>query len=112
MQNADGQITDVITPEEHDRVEGAYTIPLYTAPLDVRKNRITEPDLLNQTCCECERSGGYALYCVDCWSKASKWQGLTDEEIVGIWEVTKPDYDDKFDFPRAIEAKLKEKNGG
>jgi hypothetical protein len=42
MQNADGQITDVITPEEHDRVEGAYTIPLYTAPLDVRKNRITE----------------------------------------------------------------------
>jgi hypothetical protein len=32
MQNADGQITDVITPEEHDRVEGAYTIPLYTAP--------------------------------------------------------------------------------
>jgi hypothetical protein len=32
MQNADGQITDVITPEEHDRIEGDYTIPLYTAP--------------------------------------------------------------------------------
>jgi hypothetical protein len=32
MQNADGQITDVITPEEHARVEGGYTVPLYTAP--------------------------------------------------------------------------------
>ena len=37
-------------------------MPLYAAPL--------KPDLLNQTCCECGCSGGYALYCVDCWSKA------------------------------------------
>ena len=27
-----GFIVDCITPEEHDRVEGAYTIPLYTTP--------------------------------------------------------------------------------
>ena len=47
--------------------------PLYAAPL--------KPDLLNQVCCECGNSGGYALYCVDCWSKANQWVGLTEEEI-------------------------------
>lgn len=30
MPRRDGAILDVITPEEHDRVEGAYTVPLYT----------------------------------------------------------------------------------
>ena len=40
-----------------------------------------------------------------------KWKGLTDEEIGYIWGITKPDYEDLFDFPRAIEAKLREKNG-
>lgn len=39
-----------------------------------------------------------------------EWKGLTDEEIDYIWGVTKPDYEDLFDFPRAIEAKLREKN--
>ena len=39
-----------------------------------------------------------------------EWVGLTDEEIDYIWGITKPDYEDLFDFPRAIEAKLKEKN--
>ena len=39
-----------------------------------------------------------------------EWIGLTDDEIDYIWGVTKPDYEDRFDFPRAIEAKLKEKN--
>lgn len=78
---------------------------LYAAP--------TKPDLLTQTCCECGKSGGYALYCGECWEKATKreWQGLTDEEIDYIWGITKPDYEDKFDFPRAIEAALKYKNG-
>jgi len=28
----DGVILDVICPEEHDRLEGEYTIPLYTTP--------------------------------------------------------------------------------
>lgn len=40
-----------------------------------------------------------------------EWVGLTDEEIEHIWDITKPDYEDKFDFPRAIEAALKSKNG-
>jgi hypothetical protein len=40
------------------------------------------------------------------------WVGLTDEEIDYIWGISPGDYEDKFAFPRAIEAKLKEKNGG
>jgi hypothetical protein len=47
-----------------------------------------KPDLLNQTCCECGKSGGYALYCVDCWSKASQWQGLTDENILDLQKAS------------------------
>lgn len=39
-----------------------------------------------------------------------EWASLTDEDIEYIWGTTKPDAEDKFDFPRAIEAKLKEKN--
>lgn len=30
MPRSDGQIMDVITPEEHERAEGGYTVPLYT----------------------------------------------------------------------------------
>lgn len=32
MKRADGLILDVICPEEHESHEGAYTVPLYTAP--------------------------------------------------------------------------------
>jgi uncharacterized UPF0160 family protein len=39
-----------------------------------------------------------------------EWVGLADEEIDYIWGITPADYEDKFAFPRAIEAKLKEKN--
>jgi hypothetical protein len=39
------------------------------------------------------------------------WVSLTDEEIDYIWGISPGDYEDKFAFPRAIEAKLKEKNG-
>jgi hypothetical protein len=28
----DGVILDVICPDEHDREEGSYTVPLYTTP--------------------------------------------------------------------------------
>ena len=49
--------------------------------------------------------------CPFCTTPPSKsWVSLTDKEIDYIWGVTKPDYEDLFDFPRAIEAKLKEKN--
>jgi len=33
MLDKDGGIYDSICPEEHDREEGAYTIPLYTNPV-------------------------------------------------------------------------------
>ena len=39
-----------------------------------------------------------------------EWVGLTDEEIDYIWGISPGDYEDKFAFPRAIEAKLKDKN--
>jgi hypothetical protein len=32
MLDSEGGIYDSISPEEHDREEGAYTIPLYTHP--------------------------------------------------------------------------------
>ena len=49
--------------------------------------------------------------CPFCTAPPSKpWVSLTDEEIDYIWGVTPPDYENFFEFPRAIEAKLKEKN--
>jgi hypothetical protein len=33
MLDSEGGIYDTICPEEHDREEGAYTIPLYTHPV-------------------------------------------------------------------------------
>ena len=39
-----------------------------------------------------------------------QWVSLTDDEIDYIWGISPADYEDKFAFPRAIEAKLKEKN--
>jgi hypothetical protein len=38
------------------------------------------------------------------------WVSLTDEEIDYIWGVTPPDYENFFEFPRAIEAALRSKN--
>jgi hypothetical protein len=32
MEQSDGEILDVISPEEHARVEGGYTVPLYRHP--------------------------------------------------------------------------------
>ena len=44
-----------------------------------------------------------------------EWQGLTDEEVTGVWDsIIKyaPSEVRLNDFARAIEAKLKEKNNG
>ena len=32
MEQSDGEILDVIAPEEHERLEGGYTVPLYRHP--------------------------------------------------------------------------------
>jgi len=33
MPSVTGEILDVITPAEHDRFEGRYTVPLYAVPV-------------------------------------------------------------------------------
>ena len=38
----DGGIYDCISPEEHDRAEGDYNIPLYTHPADLTDKEIWE----------------------------------------------------------------------
>ncbi len=42
-----------------------------------------------------------------------EWQGLTDEEIkkIFVWQEWSEDFDDFEHIARAIEAKLREKNG-
>ena len=43
MLDKDGGIYDSISPEEHDREEGAYTIPLYTHPAKT----LTDEEIVN-----------------------------------------------------------------
>jgi hypothetical protein len=59
-----------------------------------------------------EMSGDFVKRVKANWESAPKrdWVGLTDEEIDYIWGISPGDYEDKFAFPRAIEAKLKERN--
>jgi hypothetical protein len=45
MLDKDGGIYDSISPEEHDREEGAYTIPLYTHP--AKTLTITDDEVMN-----------------------------------------------------------------
>jgi hypothetical protein len=40
MLDSEGGIYDSISPEEHDREEGAYTIPLYTHPAELTDEEI------------------------------------------------------------------------
>ena len=42
----DGKIYDCITPEEHDRKEGKYTIPLYTQP-QPKAEPLTEEEIID-----------------------------------------------------------------
>jgi hypothetical protein len=44
MLDKDGGIYDSISPEEHDREEGAYTIPLYTHPAKT----LTDEEILQE----------------------------------------------------------------
>ena len=37
------------------------------------------------------------------------WVGLTDDEVTDLWHKTEPYYNE-YDFAKAYEAKLKEKN--
>jgi hypothetical protein len=57
MLDKDGGIYDSISPEEHDREEGAYTIPLYTYPVK---------DLTDEEIMDCiEDKTGYSFNACD-----------------------------------------------
>ena len=73
-------------------------IPLYTTPQ-------------TKGCDECGNGGGYALYCVACAEKfvgTKEWVSLTNEQIVDL-VIKNAGFPTKL--AKAIEAKLKEKNG-
>jgi hypothetical protein len=83
MLDKDGGIYDSISPEEHDREEGAYTIPLYTHPVSKAKDRFPN----------------YESICLQCGTTIYKpFKELTDEEITKLhlecW--------DEIEFARAI----------
>jgi hypothetical protein len=81
MLDKDGGIYDSINPEEHDREEGAYTIPLYTHP--------SEHDL-----------GIAEAIGFDKGYKAATAKTSTDEEIWKLW--VKHLNDDIIVFARAV----------
>jgi len=68
---------------------------------------------MTKGCDECGANGGYALYCVACAEKYVKpeWVGLTDDERRELWWNTDMSGMPEHDYGKAIEAKLKEKNG-
>lgn len=78
--------------------------PLYTTP----------PQRESVYCgCGDEIVAGDGARCGTCVAvkyKEKEWQGLTDDELVAAWDSTEP-YFDQADFAKAIEAKLREKNG-
>jgi hypothetical protein len=45
IPNIYGEIYDVISPDEHARCEGKYTVPLYTAP-QPRREPLTDEEIL------------------------------------------------------------------
>jgi hypothetical protein len=45
MPRPDGLILDVICPEEHARMPGQYTVPLYAAPQP--RKRLTDEEILD-----------------------------------------------------------------
>jgi len=66
---------------------------------------------MTKECDECGKGDGYALYCVACAEKFfgnKEWVGLTDEEIVDL-VIKNAGFPTKL--AKAIENKLKEKNG-
>ena len=97
MLDKDGGIYDSISPEEHDREEGAYTIPLYTHPVSKAKDRFPN----------------YESICLQCGTTIYKpFKELTDEEIDNISDEI-PHYIDTYMgrrmFARAILIKAQKK---
>ena len=83
----DGVILDVICPEEHEREEGEYTIPVYTQ-LQRTWVGLTDEDMNNA---------------LDYWSDDSR-------SSYGGAHAANGEYVDMIETWRYIEAKLKERN--
>ena len=83
----DGVILDVICPEEHEREEGEYTIPVYTQ-LQRTWVGLTDEDMNNA---------------LDYWSDNSR-------SAYGGAHAANGEYVDMIETWRYIEAKLKERN--
>ena len=83
----------------------------------IREHAMYEVQRLGQgieqepVCPDCKAKVLYE--CVACSSNnyppQRTWVGLTDEEVTDLWHKTEPYYDE-YDFAKAYEAKLKEKN--
>jgi hypothetical protein len=95
---------------------GWQQYPLYAAPTVKESLPVASVEPPRRVCSGCDKTNTddsmWAVYCVDCW-KQRQWVGLTEIEICDIEadELTSAS-SETFSFARAIEAKLKEKNGG
>ncbi|MFO8165899.1 MAG: hypothetical protein R6T98_15365 [Desulfatiglandales bacterium] len=94
---------------------------------EVCERENVKSDLLNQTCCGCGRSAGYALYCGWCWSEFDKpvadvsmsgervpnpdkqrqWVGLTPEQRNNIMQEHGKDWKR---YTEAVERQIQENN--
>ena len=104
---------DVLSASEADGT-GIYNIPLYTAPPKPEPKSISTNDHL----CAMLRQVHDVLACTALPIKRP-WVGLTDDEIKEVlglnetpWSLSGVALQHVMDDVRALEAKLKEKNGG
>jgi hypothetical protein len=100
-----GVILDVISPSEHERLEGGYTTPLYTTPqrdLESTTDMMMElADRLGELPDDVDpRAWEHLLV----YAPQRTWVGLKDDDEIP-WDGV-----DAKSFARAIETKLKEKN--
>ncbi len=69
---SDGNIYDVICPEEHDRLEGMYTVPLYTAPRELSDEDVVIPRELAENYLKITEIPRYKRILEDALKKASE----------------------------------------
>jgi len=121
----DGVIIDVICPEEHAREEGEYTIPLYTTPqLETKDEPVALVAEVHISRYTIEWTNGPLPEATKLYTTPQRtWVKLTDEEMRELekqFEAERVRTSDEeylviypaayWQWQRAIEAKLKEKN--
>ena len=119
MLDKDGGIYDSISPEEHDREEGAYTIPLYTHPVKEQKcvvkdceNHRNEGGFTGDLCNPCYQfiANGEGVYS-QAYRNVHPAKTLTDEEILKMASdyLHYTEFKQGIQFARAILRKASEK---